>query len=136
VGAARNGTGPLRNLPRAHPDISIPGASHFIPHFHRAFGDPRDANEAQQLARRILGFARVRSWGLSLDEREFADCRRFAEMIDRLFGSFARSEGKTRWGDKTPHYALNIPVLVELFPDAPAAPAPPAIEASKIVSPS
>jgi hypothetical protein len=118
VGAARSGTGLLRNLIRAHPDISIPGESHFIPHFYRAYGDPKDANSAQQLARRILAFSRVKLWRLSLDESQFADCRTYAAVIDRLFRLFAQSEGKTRWGDKTPHYASHIPALVELFPDA------------------
>jgi hypothetical protein len=118
VGAARSGTGLLRNLLRGHPDISIPAESHFIPHFYLAYGDPNDEVAARKLARRILRFSRVDSWDLDVDESDFADCRTYAAIVDRLFRLWAESEGKTRWGDKTPHYVSHIPTLVELFPSA------------------
>jgi hypothetical protein len=39
-------------------------------------------------------------------------------VTSRLFEIWARKEGKPRWGDKTPHYVRDIPLLLRLFPDA------------------
>jgi hypothetical protein len=40
------------------------------------------------------------------------------DLIRGLLELNARWEGKTRWGDKTPYYVLNIPKILEWFPDA------------------
>jgi hypothetical protein len=50
--------------------------------------------------------------------KDFEDCRSFSAVVSRLFEAWARKEGKPRWGDKTPHYVSDIPLLVELFPGA------------------
>ena len=71
VGSPRSGTGLLRNMVRSHPKISIPAESHFIPHFYRSYGDPRDADEAIQLGRRIVGFPRIQEWGIGSRSRRF-----------------------------------------------------------------
>ncbi len=60
----------------------------------------------------------VRRWRLELTPDDFGGCRSFTEMVCRLHGAWARSEGKPRWGDKTPHYLGAIPTLLELFPRA------------------
>ncbi len=118
VGSPRSGTGLLRNLVRSHPRISIPGESHFIPHFYASYGDPANAEEAIQLGRRIVEFSRIEKWGLDLAEEEFRGCRRYSDVISHLFSKWATIENKPRWGDKTPHYVRHIPTLVEIFPNA------------------
>jgi hypothetical protein len=118
VGAARSGTGLLRNLVRAHPGISIPGESHFIPHFYRGYGDPADEEAARALARRILGFSRIQRWQLQAREDDFADFRRYADLVAHLFELWAATEGKPRWGDKTPHYVSHLDALAEIYPSA------------------
>ena len=72
VGSPRSGTGLLRNMVRAHPRISIPGESHFIPHFFQSYGDPRDSDEAIRLGGRIVAFTRVRRWGLDIRAEDFS----------------------------------------------------------------
>ena len=57
---------------------------------------------------------------MSLEAADFADCRSFREVVCRLFEAWARQEKKRRWGDKTPHYVTEMPVLLELFPKAKA----------------
>jgi len=118
VGCPRSGTALLRNLLRSHPHLAFPTESHFIPAYYRGYGDPRSAREARRLAESILRLYWVRIWKLSLRPGDFADCRSFREVVCRLFETFARQQGKRRWGDKTPHYVAQIPVLLELFPAA------------------
>ena len=118
VGSPRSGTGFLRNMVRAHPRISIPSESHFIPHFFESYSDPTNAAEAIRLGRRIKTFGRIREWGLDFSEEEFSNCRKYSEAIALLFSKWSRTEGKPRWGDKTPHYVRHIPTLIEIFPNA------------------
>ena len=118
VGCPRSGTSLLRDTLRAHPAISIPPESHFIPRLYAAWGDPDSGHEASALARKILSLSRVRKWELELEPSDFSDCRSFAEVLELLFGDFARRQGKPHWGDKTPQYVAHIPLLSRLFPDA------------------
>ena len=118
VGCPRSGTSLLRDLLRSHPRISIPPESHFIPRFFAAWGDPGSAREAEALARRILSMRTICRWELDLEPTDFASCRSFAEIVETLFGEFARVDGKPRWGDKTPAQVESLPTLDALFPEA------------------
>jgi Sulfotransferase family len=118
VGCSRSGTSMLRDLLRSHPNLCFPPESHFIPRFYAAWGDPSSDREARALARRILSLQTIRRWELDLDPPAFASCRSFAEILQVLFGSFARSLGRPRWGDKTPHQVARLPVLAQIFPRA------------------
>jgi len=117
VGSPRSGTALLRDLLRAHPRITFPGESHFIPLFYRAYGDPRTAGDAQALGGRILKLRWVKRWGLDLDPDSFRDCRTFRSVIAMLYEAWTAKEGKERWGDKTPQYYAAMPVLRTIFPD-------------------
>jgi hypothetical protein len=103
---------------RSHPRICIPPESHFIPRFYRGWGNPDSADDARVLAARILSMHTVRRWELELEPAAFSSCRSFAEVLEVLYGEFARVEGKPRWGDKTPHYVTDLPTLAEVFPEA------------------
>ncbi len=118
VGCPRSGTTLLRRLLVAHPRISIPEESHFIPLMHRAYGDPATEVEARRLADAILSLRWIRDWKCPIDRDRLAECRSFAALVATLFESHARREGKPRWGDKTPQYVTCIPLLAGLFPDA------------------
>jgi hypothetical protein len=118
VGCPRSGTTLLRDLLRSHPNLTFPDESHFIGRFYKAYGDPSSDEEAWKLACRILRTPRIASWGIHLEKREIAGCRSFSDVARRVFEAWARKEGKPRWGGKTPHYVLEIPVLHQLFPDA------------------
>ena len=116
VGCPRSGTHLLRNMLRAHPNLSFPGESHFIPKFFRAFGDPQSEKAAKKLAAVILDLQWIKSWHLSLDPVSFARDRSYAQIVRRIFEAWAQKEQKPRWGDKTPQYVMEMPVLLELFP--------------------
>jgi hypothetical protein len=116
VGCPRSGTGLLRDLLRSHPHLAFPEESHFIPAFYKAYGDPQDEREARQLAARILNLHWVRAWGLSLRPDSLDHLRSFRDIVSRIYEQWARKEGKSRWGDKTPHYVTEISTLLEVFP--------------------
>ena len=117
VGCPRSGTALLRDLIRSHPAFEIPGESHFIPSLYRGWPDPLSGPTAGRLARRILALRWVRAWELDLNPSDFAHCRTYAELVARLYGACASRAGKPRWGDKTPEYVLEVPVLRRLFPN-------------------
>lgn len=116
VGASGSGTSLLRDLLRSHPALAFPNESHFIPTFYRGFGHPGSDREARALAARILRLRFVRSWDLPVEAQALAHCRSFPQLISELYGSYAAARGRSRWGDKTPSYVEEIPLLLEMFP--------------------
>ena len=42
----------------------------------------------------------------------------YSELIDAIMIEYAKSQGKERWGDKTPYYTVDIDVLWSLFPES------------------
>ena len=118
VGCPRSGTTLLRDLLRSHPRLTIPPESHFIPGFYRSFGDPSSEAEAGRIARRIVEHPRIGGWRIEPRLPDVAGIPSFSELVRRLFEQWARIEGKPRWGDKTPHYVTEIPLLMQIFPDA------------------
>jgi hypothetical protein len=118
VGCPRSGTTLLRNLLNSHPQLAIPGETQFLPTFYRAWGNPRDARAAERLGRRILALWWIQRWAIDLAPRDFSACRTYAAMLEVLYGEIVRRDGATRWGDKTPAYALQVPVISEIFPEA------------------
>lgn len=116
VGCPRSGTTLLRDLLNLHPDLAFPPESHFIPRLYKAYGDPRSDREARKLAAAVLRTSWIRNWGLEMTPADFASCRSYREFVARLFEAWARREGKSRWGDKTPVYVVDIATLLEVFP--------------------
>ena len=119
VGCGRSGSTLLRLMLDAHPDLAVPGESHFIPALRRRFPDPvhRDA-----LTSALLRTPHFRHWKVaesSVWERVRAlEAPTFAGVIEAAFLANADDHGKTRWGDKTPIHVRWIPSLHELWPDA------------------
>ncbi|HLY17473.1 MAG TPA: sulfotransferase [Bryobacteraceae bacterium] len=118
VGWPRSGTTLLRNLLRSHPNLTFPPESQFIPTYYRAYGDPGNRADAIRLGKIILSTRSIRTWRIDLEPAAFCGCRTFREVLCLLFGTWAKQEKKTRWGDKTPQYVTDIPLLRELFPTA------------------
>jgi hypothetical protein len=119
VGSGRSGTTLLRTMLDSHPDLAIPGESHFIP---RLAQELRPFSAAAFLDA-VFAEERVQKWGMSeQDVRAAFDDRPPAKYPDavRLFYScYAASQGgKSRYGDKTPPYVRHLPLLAGLFPEA------------------
>jgi len=85
---------------------------------YQLWGEVRDAEDALRIRQHLLQHPRVRAWGLSPFELVDPSKSTFAGVVSSLFISYARREGKVRWGDKTPDYVRSIPLLAYLFPTA------------------
>lgn len=124
VGKGRSGTTLVRAMLAAHPEMAIPPETHFIV--------PLSEDEAVVPGSRQVdldalvdrlenhhGFP-----GMGLDAAELRTeltrraSRNYAEAIRDLFEIYALSQGKSRYGDKTPGHVLHIPALARLFEEA------------------
>jgi Sulfotransferase family len=118
VGCPRSGTSLLRDLLRSHSRLCIPHESGVIPKLYASYGDPPDSVQARRLATDLLTSTGIASWKLGLDPSQLEHHRSFAGLVRELYSTWAASEGKPRWGDKTPLYVLHLDTILELFPDA------------------
>jgi hypothetical protein len=124
VGCPRSGTTLLRLMLDAHPQLAIPPESHFIPQVARVRSryEREDGFDAELMARQVFAGIRFQDWHLpedavlaSIRERRPRD---LAGAIECFFVAYAGAHGKPRWGDKTPGYSIEMPLLSELFPGA------------------
>jgi len=124
VGAPRSGTTLLRSILAAGDEVAIPPESHFLGYlYHRyrgRFGAWTAATSREAISD-ALRDAHFREWQLPAkfvwEELERAPARSFGDTMARIYQAFARREGKSRWGDKTPHYVFFLRELNALFPD-------------------
>jgi hypothetical protein len=104
VGSMRSGSTMLRLILDSHPRIAIGAETGFM--------------GALLANRRIPGWKHGAEWfgrigwsGQELDERLRA-------FYTGMFERHARSQGKVRWGDKTPFHTSHMQEMGEVFPDA------------------
>lgn len=99
VGCQRSGTTLLRLMLDSHRNISCGPETRFLADLEKVTGEswPRMS---------LYGFPRE-YW---LD--------RFAQLFHDFKMSYAERSDKLRWADKTPLYALHLPFIKELFPNA------------------
>jgi hypothetical protein len=118
VGSARSGTTFLRLTLNAHPDVAVPPESRFITELHTS-GDEVDVEAFLQ---RLAAHKRFEAWGLPISavrtELDGTQRASYASAISAVYRAYAKSQGKSRWGDKTPRYVEHIPEIDRLFPDA------------------
>lgn len=124
VGCGRSGTTLLRLMLDSHPDLAIPGESHFVPTLWRARGHyiADGVLDVDRLVGAIVRSREFHQWGVpeELARRRVQDLRptTFGGVLEAVYLAYADHRGKRRWGDKTPQYVRIIPLLHELFPDA------------------
>ena len=114
----------LRLMLDAHPDLAVPGESHFIPPLWAARRRYRrgDRLDADRLLSELFRTLHFQMWKLPEEavRRRVAELYRpgFADVIEAVFAAYAEQHGKPRWGDKTPIYVRHLPLLARLFPQA------------------
>jgi len=107
-----------------HPDLAMTPESPFIPELwaRRDRYDRHGAVDASGLTRDLMAQPRFAAWHVSEETvwRRVRALERpaFADVVRAAFRAFADNEGKPRWGNKTPSYVGQVPLLSELFPDA------------------
>lgn len=118
VGSARSGTTFLRLTMNAHPEIAVPPESRFITELRGG----EDTVDVEDFLERLAAHKRFAAWELPVESvREQLGGRAsvpYADAIAAAYAAYAQAHGKSRWGDKTPRYVVNIPELAELFPDS------------------
>jgi hypothetical protein len=119
VGVNRSGTTLLRMMLDAHPLLTIPPETHFIPEVIRR------ANHENTRRRLIRSITKHPRWGdFGLDEGEFrARAKEIrpltaAGAIRCFYELYAEQQGKPRWGDKTPRYMRAMPRISRALPEA------------------
>jgi hypothetical protein len=123
VGKGRSGTTLVRAMLTAHPEMAIPPETHFIVRMSKRPGVVREGRvEIGVLVDRLQdhhGFAKM---GLEPEvvrqQLELSEPPSYAGAIRLIFGMYAASKGKSRYGDKSPGHVMHIPALAELFPEA------------------
>jgi hypothetical protein len=120
VGVGRSGTTLLRLMLDSHPELAIGPETGFAPDVVRACRS-RGVSPGELMA--LL--REQRSWGdFDLDESELERRIAAASRLDAgaalraFYGLYAESQGKPRWGDKTPAYVKRMPMIERALPEA------------------
>ena len=119
VGVGRSGTTLLRLMLDAHPELTIPAETQFVPQLIEA----ADAGaSAEGLVELIVG---ARTWSdFGLDERRLrervatGDAPGAAAVLRAFYGLCAERAAKPRWGEKTPAYVRSMTAIGELLGEA------------------
>jgi hypothetical protein len=128
IGVTRSGTTILRQLLRKYLDINFGTEGKFITRLYKKFHTYGNLAVPTNLDRLLADLTRERCfmrwrefYGFRLDVPRFKaelqelTCR---AVVDAVFQQFADFAGRVRWGDKTPSYIMDLPVLATLYPEA------------------
>jgi hypothetical protein len=124
VARGRSGTTLLRAMLNSHPVLAIPGESHFPLQFLRreASFSGADGFRVEAYLKGLFAHWAFRRWDLDPDavrarfrETEPHD---LPQAIRLTFACNSESEGKERYGDKTPSFLLALDELGRAFPEA------------------
>lgn len=111
----------LRLMLNAHPRIAIPFESDFIPKFYDRLDEYGNLDDPGNVARLLDDVAEqsfVRRGGLIRDKQAILARHpaSYAALVSAIYGVYAESEGKHRWGDKDPDHTVRMDLLWNLFP--------------------
>ncbi len=120
VGMNRSGTTLVRMMLDAHPELTVPPETHFVPDLIKL--DREGAATPEAMLKVIVS---QREWGdFGVTEQELLE--RFgalrplnaADAIRSFFEAYAERVGKPRWGDKTPRYVIRMRLIEDSLPEA------------------
>lgn len=124
VSAPRSGSTLLRLILDAHPRLAVPPPGWLFdlvgPYLY-SYGNLSDRQNLLELAGDILATPTVSKWPIKLTAEELVRASAepsFAGLYDALHRAYARSDGKLRWGEKTPRNGFWMDEIRALFPSA------------------
>ena len=119
-GVTRSGTTLLRLMLDSHPDLAIPGETHWVPKLIKAF--ERSKQSAEDAANLAIDHKRWGDFHLDADELRARinalDPVTAADTIRAFYMLYAEREGKIRYGDKTPGYVREMRRIQRVLPEA------------------
>jgi Sulfotransferase family len=119
-GVTRSGTTLLRLMLDSHPDLAIPGETHWVPKLIKAF--ERSKQSGEDAANLAIDHKRWGDFHLDADELrgriEALDPVTAADSIRAFYALYAEREGKIRYGDKTPGYVKEMRRIQRVLPEA------------------
>jgi len=104
VGSMRSGSTMLRLIFDSHPRIAIGAETGFM--------------GGLLAARRIPGWKHGAEWAGRIGWTEPELDARLRDLYSGMFERHARSQGKARWGDKTPFHTSHMAEMGQIFPEA------------------
>jgi hypothetical protein len=120
VGVNRSGTTLLRMMLDAHPQLTMPPETHFVPELIDVVESGGATPEAL-----LATITKQREWGdFGLTEQQLLDA--FARLdpltagdaLRSFYGLYAERVGKPRWGEKTPIYVKSVRKIHGALPEA------------------
>ena len=119
-GVTRSGTTLLRLMLDSHPEVAIPGETHWVPKLIKAF--ERSKQSGEDAADLVIDHKRWGDFHLDGEElRERIVALRpvtAADAIRTFYLTYAEREGKSRYGDKTPGYVKEMRRIQRVLPEA------------------
>lgn len=119
VGVGRSGTTMLRLMLDAHPDLTIPPETHFVPDLIDAIDGGASPEQAAET------MTAVRQWGdLHTDPADVIarwnalDEWSSGPALRAFYEMYAERQGKPRYGEKTPAYVRNMIKIEGALPEA------------------
>jgi hypothetical protein len=120
AGAGRSGTTLLRLMLDAHPELSIPPETGFIPVVSKIRFPWSGLRKAFYQA--VTGFHTWKNFNLPKEDfyRELLQVEPFTvpEGIRSFYRAYAGRHGKKRWGDKTPSYGSHLSAIQKILPES------------------
>lgn len=120
VGVNRSGTTLLRMMLDAHPDLTMPPETHFVPELIDVAAEGKATPEAF-----LATITKQREWGdFGLTEEQLLEAFRGIQPLNpgdalrTFYSAYAERVGKPRCGEKTPIYVKSIRKISEAMPEA------------------
>ncbi len=120
VGMNRSGTTLLRMMLDAHPDLTIPPETHFVPDLIKAAREPEATAEDA-----LAAMKSAREWGDFgfSDEEMLGRLRALPEIkagpaVRTFYDAYTEQQGKPRWGEKTPTYVQKMKLIQRAIDEA------------------
>jgi len=126
-GVSRSGTTLLRLMLDAHPDLTIPAETHFVPMVANVCDElVKEGASSEVIRERALatmtGHPRWADFLLDPEQvrvrMEEHDPITTADAIRAFYEACAAQQGKPRWGDKSPPYIYKAPRIQAALPEA------------------
>lgn len=119
-GVTRSGTTLIRLMLDSHPDLAIPGETHWVPKLIRRI--EKDRMPPEELAEVIIESKRWQEFHLDPDDLRARIAAipqaNAADVIRAFYTAYAEREGKSRYGDKTPGYVGEMVRIQRTLPEA------------------